>query len=122
MVPGYLQDQSSLQSEVAGLHGIMVLANAICKEHQITKEEMEVRCNHIEALCRAFDLDYCISPNHTHFNLTTAIHYQVWTTLIKWKVRHVRVHQDDNPFQSLNWWAKLNVEVVQLAKAYLHTI
>ncbi len=38
---------------------------------------------------------------------------------IIWKARIIWGHQDRNPFTILDWWAKLNIEVDQLAQGYL---
>ncbi len=67
-------------------------------------------------------MDYFISPNHTNFDLMTAIRHQVRTIPTMWEARNIFGHQDDNPFHPLDRWAKLNVEVDHLAKAYLHAI
>ncbi len=57
MVLGYLEDPSSLQSELAGMYGIVVSANLICKKHNITEGELEVGYNDIKALLRSFNLE-----------------------------------------------------------------
>ncbi len=41
---------------------------------------------------------------------------------IKWKVRHVHGHQNNNLFQPLDRWAKWNAKVDYLSKADLHAI
>ncbi len=116
MAPGYLEDQKLLWSKLAGMYGIIVATNELCKEHHITNRKREVGCNNVEALQRAFDLDYCVCPNHMHFDLTTAIYCQVQNSPIKWQVRHVQGHQANNSSHALDQWAKLNVESDQWAK------
>ncbi len=100
----------------------MITVQEICNEHHITDGEIKVGCNNLEAIRRLSDTDYLVSPNHAHFDITTAIHHYVKQSLITWKTRHAWGHQDDNPFSSLDRWAKLNVEVDALAKAYLQVI
>ncbi len=56
----------------------------------------------MEALRSGIDLNYFILPNNTHFKLTTTIHHHVKISPIKWKMMHVRVDQDDNPFCALD--------------------
>ncbi len=41
VIPGYLEDESLLLSELAVFYGIVVMANEICKEHQIADGEMD---------------------------------------------------------------------------------
>ncbi len=66
------------------------------------------------------DLEFFINPNHTHFDLTTAICTQVKATPIEWRVWHTKGHQD--PFKKLNWWDKLNIEIDHLAHRYLQEL
>ncbi len=65
IVPHCPEDQSSLQSKLAGIYGIIILVYKICQEHQIMEGEIEVGCDNIEALRRATDMDYSMLPNHT---------------------------------------------------------
>ncbi len=88
----------------------------------LTEGEIEEGCDNIEALQWAINTDYFVSPNHTHFDFMTAIRYHVKQSPLRWKTCHVQGHQDDNPFITLDQWAKLNVEVDALAKAYLQVI
>ncbi len=73
VVPSFLEDQSLLRSELEGFYGIVVMANKICKEHDVLEGGMEIGGDNVKALQRAIDLDYFISSNHTHFNLTTVL-------------------------------------------------
>ncbi len=91
-----------------GCYGIAVMANEICKEQYVPEGGMEIGCNNVKALQREIDLDYFISPIHTHFDLSTATQYHVKFNPIKWKARHVQGYQDENPFKSLDRCAKLN--------------
>ncbi len=85
IVPRHVEDQNLLLSELAGMYKIVVFTNGICNEHNTTKGELEVGCYNIEALQRSINLEYCLSLNHTHFDLTTAICHQVQNSPIKWK-------------------------------------
>ncbi len=47
-----------------------------------------------------------------------AIQALIRNILQKWMMRHVKGHQDTDPFKILNGWAKHNVKVELIAKAY----
>ncbi len=75
-----------IQSELAACYGVIRIVNAIYEEHEIVPEMVEIRCLNIEALQCSVDLEYFITPNHSHFNITTGIHIQLKPSLIKGKV------------------------------------
>ncbi len=55
---------------------MLIMVKEICNEHHITDGEIEVGCDNLEAIWRLSDMDYLVSPNHAHFDLTTGIcHY-----------------------------------------------
>ncbi len=68
------------------------MVKAICEEHCITEGSLKIVCDGIKALQRAVDFQYFISPNHIHFDLTTAIWAQVKSSPMQWKERYVLGH------------------------------
>ncbi len=59
-----------------------------------------------------------ISPRHSRYDLTMAIRTLVWKSPIKQTISHLKGHQDEDPYRVLDRWAKLNVQVDILVKAY----
>ncbi len=80
IVPGSPQDQCSLRGNLVGCYTVIRMVNMICKEHGLMEGAIEIGCDNIEASKRAVDLEYIISPDYTHFDLTTGIQAQVKTS------------------------------------------
>jgi hypothetical protein len=54
VVPGTPANQSSYQSELAGLYGVVVMVHLICEQYGITSGAIEVGCDCEGALCHVF--------------------------------------------------------------------
>ncbi len=63
------------------------------------------------------DLNYFISPRHSYYDFMMAIKAFIEKSMIKWMTRHIKGHQNEDPYKVLDRWAKLNVQVDILAKA-----
>jgi hypothetical protein len=91
----------------------MVLTNMICEYHEIKDGSMELACNGLSALAKAFIHDANISINDPNYDLIAAIHREHGHSPITWTMRHVKGHQDNHTdFNLLDRWSKLNIEVM----------
>jgi hypothetical protein len=57
-------------------------------------------------------------PWTPHFDLIMAVRTMVGVSPIKWQFCHIRGHQDDEPGQTLDRWAELNIKMDNLAKVF----
>jgi hypothetical protein len=72
VVPGYASDQSAYRSELAGLFGMAVILNVICKVHRIDKGNIELACDNESALLQVEHLDSPIAPDRLQFDMIAA--------------------------------------------------
>jgi hypothetical protein len=52
-------------------------------------------------------------------DLIVAMQHQRTSSPIDWTFKHVKAHRDEDPMQSLDWWASLNVSMDKWTKEYL---
>jgi hypothetical protein len=69
---------------------------------------------------RGFDRAQNPSISAQHFDAILAIRNIRARRPIRWKHRHVKGHQDDNPSARLDKWALLNIDMDLAAKAHWH--
>ena len=120
LVPGFTMDQSSYQRELAGLYSIVAMVHLICEQYKVTSGAIEVGCDSSSALNHVFGSGHYFEAKIKQADYD--LHSTLWVMLskspIKWKCRHVAGHQDDDGIEVLDRWAKLNIEMDSLAKAY----
>jgi hypothetical protein len=122
ITPGGLTDQSPYRSELSGILSILVLIKHLCEVHNISDGSIEVGCDGLSALNRAFSYVSIINADEPSYDLLAAIQHYWKFSPISWKIRHVKGHQDDHKsIDQLDRWSRLNVEMDQLAKGYIST-
>jgi hypothetical protein len=99
VVPGHPEDQSACRSELAGLHAAVFLVNLLCSWAGISFGSIEIGCNGLSALSKAFD-SWPLEPAHPHFDMLSALWLMIASSPFTWTTRHVAGHQDVDPTQS----------------------
>ena len=117
VVPG--GDMDSHRSELAGLYGITIMVNIICRIHSIEEGSIEVGCDSQTALHEVFE-----SNNLTRKDVDLKVACRQWKAAspIRWTTHHIRAHQDKYKTKKLNRWAKLNCEMDRKAVATRESI
>ena len=110
LVPGHPDDQSAYRSELAGLFAIVLIVNLICSWADIQAGGIEVGCDGLSALNKAFDTCPLETPG-PQFDLLSALCTMISASPVTWTARHVPGHQDDDPSAKLDWWATKNIEM-----------
>jgi hypothetical protein len=102
--PGIPEDQSSFRSELAGLYGIVMMVQAICHQFGITSGGIEVGCDGLIALQRAFGEDFMVTPDikDSDYDLLSATRKILAESPVIWTWRHVEGHQDDDGIEELD--------------------
>ncbi len=62
VVPGHPEEHNTLHSELLGCFGIVVMVEAICKQHDIREGVIVLVCDNIKALRWAVDMNFFVSP------------------------------------------------------------
>jgi hypothetical protein len=95
VVPGHPDDQSAYRSKLAGLFGIVMLDNLLSKWAGILSGTIEVGCDGLSALNKAFDM-WPLNPDDPHFDMLNSLRAMIAESPITWTTRHVDGHQDDD--------------------------
>jgi hypothetical protein len=120
IAPGGPSDHSSYCSELSGIYSILVMINQLCVYYKILDGEIEIACDGLSALNKAFSLVSILSIDDSNYDLLGAIQHQWKASPVQWRLRHVKGHQDaHSSLEILDHWGKLYVETDQLAKAFL---
>jgi hypothetical protein len=120
ITPGGAEDQSPYRSELAGILAALIITNIICEHHDIKEGGIELACDGLSALNKAFPFQPHISIQDPNYDLIAAIHKEHVNSPLTWTHKHVKGHQDDHTDISvLDNWSKLNIEADTLAKAHL---
>jgi hypothetical protein len=117
VVPGHQDDQGAYRSELAGLFGIVVVVLHLCLWAGIESGGIEIGCDGLSALNKAFDT-WPHEPAHPHFNMLSSLRKKIAASPITWTTRHIEGHQDNNATAKLDFWAKQNIQMDNLAKAF----
>jgi hypothetical protein len=117
IVPGHPDDQGAYRSELAGLFGIVLLVNLLCSWAGILSGGIEVGCDGLSALNKAFDT-WPLDPDDPHFDMLSALCTMIAASPLKWTTRHIEGHQDDDLTKALDFWALQNIQMDNLAKVY----
>jgi hypothetical protein len=121
VVPGYASDQSAYRSELAGLFGMAVILNVICKVHRIDKGNIELACDNESALLQVEHLDSPIAPDRLQFDMIAAARSWIKRSPVKEKFGWVEGHLDEKrPRKVYSRWTLLNFEMDENCKAYWH--
>jgi hypothetical protein len=117
VVPGHLDDQSAYRSELADLFGIVMLVNLLSEWAGILEGAIEVGCDSLSTLNKAFDT-WPLDPDDPYFDMLNSLRAMIAERPITWTTRHVDGHQDDDINAKLDWWARQNIQVDNLAKVF----
>jgi hypothetical protein len=118
VAPGPPDTQSPFCSELAGLFGQVVLVNTIYMAHNVTSGSIESGCNGKVALEQIYPIDEQVDTSGQQFDLISAIRSALRQSPVTWSFRHVKGHQDEDLKVKLDQWARLNIQMDHLAKAY----
>jgi hypothetical protein len=100
VVPGHPDDQGAYRSELAGLYGIVLVVNWLCEWAGLTTGKIEVGCDGLSALNKAFD-SWPLEPQDPHFDMLSAIRHMIQASPLQWTTRHIAGHQDNDATLSL---------------------
>ena len=117
-VPGHRQEQSAYRSKLAGIEGALAIIESVCTVHNIQQGAATIGLDGQQALIEASG-NWPLNPNWADFDMVTNIHAKVKQLPITIHWKWIKGHQDDNvSFKDLDDWAKANVLVNNIAKAY----
>ena len=120
--PGDPMDMDAYRAELGGIFGIIDLANHLCTSFSLTSGHITVGCDCSSALTNITS-KYPPGPQRPHHDLLSGIRYLLKISPLTWTFHHVRGHQDDHiEYHMLDRWARLNVDMDQLAKLYWDTL
>jgi hypothetical protein len=117
IVPGHPDDQGAYRSELAGLFGIVLVVNALCSWAKLSHGAIEIGCDGLSALDKAFDT-WPLEPADPHFDMLTALRSMISESPLSWTTRHIAGHQDDDATAELDFWARQNIQMDNLAKIF----
>jgi hypothetical protein len=118
LCPGPTKIQCSHRSKLMGLLGMVYHIHKICTVHNIADGQIEIGCDRMGAITAITSHVSLICSSWKHFDLISSIRKLMQQSPIKWTVRHIPAHQDDEiEFNNLNRWVQLNVIVDAGAKA-----
>ena len=90
IVPGASCDQSSFQSEVAGLYALALVVLLVCAHLNIMSWSVEIGCDGKEALYWCFSPIFVPMPAHVHYDLIVATRTLKDLCPIQWTYCHVK--------------------------------
>jgi hypothetical protein len=118
-VPGADADQCSYRSEIAGLYAMVRMVQKVCEFHDIQEGTVELCCDGESPLRRCAKEQWITLATEQHFDMIEAIIAAMKQSTVRWKLRHIRGHQDETKGASeLDRYERLNCEMDQEAKAY----
>jgi hypothetical protein len=117
VVPGHPDDQGAYRSELAGLFGIMLVVTHLCLWARIESGGIKIECNGLSALNKAYDT-WPLEPTGPHFDMLSSLRKKIATSPITWTTHHIEGHQDNNATAKLDFWAKQNIQMDNLAKVF----
>jgi hypothetical protein len=117
VVPGHPDDQSAYRSELAGLFGIVLVVNLLCSWADIMSDGIEVACDGLSALNKAFET-WPLNPHAPQHDLLQVLRTLIAASPVKWTTCHVDGHQDNEPGAILDFWVLQNIQMDNLAKVY----
>ena len=98
-------------------------ANDLCPQFNITKGQIELKCNGLGAVKTVSNLYSTINPSHPHFDLLSSISSALSYSPLTWRFNHVKGHRDGKVCKSdLSNWEFWNVIADREAKSILMAI
>jgi hypothetical protein len=94
-----------------------MLVNLLSKWAGILEGAIEVGCDGLSALNKAIDT-WPLDPDDPHFDMLNSLRAMIAESPITWTTRHVDGHQDDDINAKLDWWARQNIQMDNLAKVF----
>ncbi len=82
------------------------MVQEICNHYNIQVGVIKLACDNIKALSKRVDLNYFVSPQHSHFDLIQALIRKI---PMEWTTQHVNGHQDEDPYKAMDQWPALTV-------------
>lgn len=120
VVPGNPDEQSSYRSELAGISGVLVILDAVCKRHDISEGLITLALDGEQAMLKASS-SWPLSPTDTDFDLLTDIRAKIRKLPIKLAWQWIQGHQDKHrAFHELSGLAQDNVQADNIAKHRLN--
>jgi hypothetical protein len=116
-VPGNCDEQSAYRSELAGISGSLAVTAAVCRVHDIQDGSITFGLDGRQALLAAAG-DWPLNPERPDFDLITDIRAKLRKLPVKVSWKWVEGHQDDDKASLLDEWAKANILVDNIAKAF----
>ena len=120
-VPGNSNEQSAYRSELAGVSGSLATIAAVCRIHDIQEGSITLGLDGRQALLAAAG-DWPLNPERPDFDLITDIRRKITKLPITVKWKWVEGHQDDDKSTHLDEWAKANILVDNMAKAFWNSL
>jgi hypothetical protein len=117
IVPGHPSDQGAYRSELAGLFGNILVVNALCQWAGISGGAIKIGCDGLSALNKAFDT-WPLEPADPHFDMLSSLRAMIAKSPLVWTTRHIEGHQDDDVNAKLDFWARQNIQMDNLAKIF----
>jgi hypothetical protein len=114
--PGDPADQSPYRSELGGIVGILVTAQAICNLHKITDGAIEIGLD-CEGAIKAITAERAPKAKHKDFDLIMECRNIAARLPVAVSYKWIEGHQDDKG-KRLDWWARQNIRMDQKAKRF----
>jgi len=109
--PGWPCNQSSFQSKLGGILGVIFLTQKICDEFSIMDGSITLGCDCLSALQMVFQFEWD-DPQQNCCDLIHLAQSTLQTSPLNWKWQHIKAHQDTyTAFASLDWCSQLNVKM-----------
>ena len=120
---GVESEVDSYRSELQGLHAMLLGLLAFCTFHKITDGQVTLGCDNFNGVRQARGEWLKVPLRAAHSDLIRAIRVLKAKLPIRVVMEHVKGHQDDFTFyEDLERLAQMNVDVDDLAKAYLRDV
>ena len=117
IVPGPIKIGNSYRCELAGLIGIVIMVNALCKRYNITSGKVTIGCDNQSSLL-VFAPSFVPDPQDDSFDLVTALWNLSRDSPITWIPVHVEGHQEKTKRFPLTRMEQLNIEMDSTAKGF----
>jgi hypothetical protein len=95
----------------------MLMVNLLCSWADILQGGIEVGCDGLSALNKAFD-SWTLEPTDPHFNMLSALCYMITASPLRWTQHHIEGHQDDDATATLDFWALQNIKMDNLPNIF----
>jgi hypothetical protein len=117
-VPGACKEQSAYRSELAGVSGILMVLDILCKKFRIQSGGIEIGLDGQQALIAASE-DWPLNIAQPDYDLLKDIRSKIKKLPLTITWHWIKGHQDDDvDYENLDSWAKNNVQADTMAKLY----